>query len=297
MWPPPAAVIVLAIVGFSVAAPLVRTSHADPLAIAAWRLALSLPIIAMLLLPGRGWRQWRTLDRRALGLCVASGVALALHFWAWNVSLGLTSVAASVVLVDCHPVIVALCSALWLGERPTRAQWAGILAALAGAMLIAAGDLRIDALASSRRAVLGDLLALAGAVAVAMYYLAGRRLRQRLDLWPYVGLVYGVALVVLVCIAGARHVPLWPQPPREMAIFAGLALGPMLLGHTGMNWALRYLPAFVVSVAVLGEPVGASLLAAALPWIHEVPPAATLAGGALVLAGIALALPRAAPAP
>ncbi len=296
MRPPPAVVVAFAIVGFSVAAPLIRISRADPLAIAAWRLALSLPFIAAMLVPGRGWRQWRTLGRTELLLCLAAGVALALHFWAWNRSIGLTSVAASVVLVDLHPVIVAIFSGVWLAERPTLPQWAGIVAALLGAAVIAVGDAHSSGAGAAPHAVMGDLLALSGAVTVAMYYLAGRRVRQRLDLWPYVALVYGVALVVLLFAAALTGARVWPQPTHEVAILAALAVGPMLLGHTGMNWALRYLPAFVVSVAVLGEPVGASVLAAALPWIHEVPPGATLAGGALVLAGIALALPRTATA-
>jgi drug/metabolite transporter (DMT)-like permease len=83
------------------------------------------------------------------------------------------------------------------------------------------------------------------------------------------------------------------QPPRELAIFAALAVGPMLLGHTGMNWALKYAPAFVVNLTVLGEPVGATLLAALLPGIRELPTARTLAGGALVLMGILIALTHA----
>ena len=98
--------------------------------------------------------------------------------------------------------------------------------------------------------------------------------------------MYGACFVTLVAFAVAVRAPLAPQPARELTIFAALAAGPMLIGHTGCNWALRYLPAFVVNVALLGETVGATLLAAALPGIREVPPPATLAGGALILAGI-----------
>jgi drug/metabolite transporter (DMT)-like permease len=131
-------------------------------------------------------------------------------------------------------------------------------------------------------------------VTVALYYLAGRRLRQTLDLWPYVGLVYSACVLTLLVIAGIARIPLAPQPPREILIFTALALGPMLLGHTGMNWALRYLPAYVVTLTVLGEPVGATLLAAVLPGIREIPSPITLLGGAVVLGGILLALSRGA---
>jgi drug/metabolite transporter (DMT)-like permease len=190
-----------------------------------------------------------------------------------------------VVLVNTQPVIVALVSAAWLGERPAGRQWVGIAMAVLGAAVVAGPDLSAP-VGASRAALLGDALALLGAGAAALYFVAGRRLRATLDLWPYVALVYGACFVVLLLLAAALRVRIAPQPPRELTIFAGLALGPMLIGHTGGNWALRYLPAYVVNVALLGEALGATLLAAALPGIREVPPLTTLGGGALILAGI-----------
>jgi drug/metabolite transporter (DMT)-like permease len=160
-----------------------------------------------------------------------------------------------------------------------------------GAFVVAAQDFGGGA-AGGSRALLGDALALVGAVTAALYYTVGRRLRATLDLWPYVGLVYGACLATLLALALVMRVPLAPQPPRELAIFAALALGPMMLGHTGMNWALKYLPAYVVNLTVLGEPVGATLLAALLPGIGEIPTAWTLAGGALILLGVLVAAGR-----
>jgi drug/metabolite transporter (DMT)-like permease len=283
-------VLALAVGGISVAAPLIRLSDAHPLAIAIWRLAFALLVILVFLARSRGWEQWARLGRADLGLAAVAGVMLALHFWAWNTSIDLTTIAASVVLVNLQPLLVALFSALWLRESPTHMQWSGIGVALLGAIVIPlAGS--ASALPGSNP-VLGNALALIGAVTAAAYYLAGRRLRQKLDLWAYVTLVYGTALATLLLIAAAGAVPVLGQPPKELIIFAGLALGPMLLGHTGFNWALRYLPAYVVSLAVLGEPVGATLLAALLPGIREIPPPLVIAGGVLVLIGIALALPR-----
>src|SRR5262249_59866519 len=110
-----------------------------------------------------------------------------------------------------------------------------------------------------------------------------------LDLWPYVSIVYGVCFVMLLIFARAVHAPVLGQPPREIAIFAALAIGPMLFGHTGLNWALKYLPAYVVNLTLLGEPVGATFLAALLPGIRELPGVATFAGGGLILAGIYVA--------
>jgi len=290
----PILVLAAALLGISFAGPLVRLSHAPPLAIAVWRLAISMAVIGAIVGATGSWRQWRRLSRADALLALGAGVMLALHFWAWNASIGLTTVSASVVLVNIQPVIVAGASALWLRESPTRGQWIGILIAVAGAMVVGLGDAGAGAAAvgAPPHALLGDLLALAGGIAAALYYLAGRRLRRTLDLWPYVALVYGACLVVLLLFALGAGTPLAHQPPREMAIFAALALGPMLVGHTGMNWALRYLPAYVVNLTVLGEPVGATLLAALLPGIREVPPPATLVGGALLLTGILVTLTR-----
>ena len=281
--------LALALIGVSFSGPLVRLSQAHPLAIAAWRLGFSLIVVAAALLLTGEWRQWRRITRRELSIAVTAGALLALHFWSWNASVALTTVAASVVLVNTQPVVVALLSAVWLRETPTKRQWAGITIAMLGALIVALPDFVAPAdSAAHPRALLGDLLALGGAVTAATYFVAGRRLRATLDLWPYVALVYGSCFVTLLLLAVVAGAPLAPQPPHELAIFAGLALGPMLLGHTGLNWALKHSPAYVVNLTLLGEPVGATLIAAVLPGIREVPGPLTFVGGAVVLTGILL---------
>lgn len=281
-----------ALLGISLAAPLIRLSDAHPIAIAAWRLAFSL--IPILLI---GWRQgsfkaFRSLDHRLVVASVSAGVLLALHFWSWNASLRYTSVAASVTLVNLQPVIIAVFSARFLGERPSGRQWAGILLAMAGAIGLAWVDAPAGGTRAGSNALLGDALAVVGAITAAGYYLLGRSVRQVLDTWGYVLLAYGAALVTLLLLAIPAGASLWPQPPQELAIFVGLAVGPMLLGHTGMNWALGRLPAYIVNLTVLGEPIGATLLAAALPFIGEVPGVGTLLCGAVVLAGVVIAARR-----
>jgi drug/metabolite transporter (DMT)-like permease len=295
----PILVLAIALLGIAVAAPLIRLSHDPPLTIAVWRLGFSLLIIVPFLIRSRGWRQWPALTRDDVMIAIAAGVFLALHFWSWNASIFYTSVAASVVLVNTQPIIVALLSAIWLKEMPTPVQWSGITLAVAGACIVGWGDFSrtIGPAAAGNHALLGDGLALLGGIAVAIYYVAGRRLRGTLDLWAYVALVYSVCFVTLVGIALATATPLWPQPPREFAIFAALAIGPMLLGHTGLNWALKYLPAYLVVLTVLGEPIGATLLAAILPGIRETPSASTFLGGIVLLAGIAIAAMSRQPPP
>jgi drug/metabolite transporter (DMT)-like permease len=283
---PASLVLCLALIGISFAGPLVRLSHAHPLTIAIWRLGFSLIIIAVALLVTGTWRQWKRLDRAGTLVALGAGAMLALHFWSWNSSISLTTVAASVVLVNMQPAIVAVLSAGWLHEPPSRRQWLGIGIAMAGAFVVALPDLTAAPGTGASHALLGDALALAGAVTAACYFVAGRRLRSTLDIWPYVAVVYGTCFVILIALAAGVGAPVMGQPPRELGIFLALAVGPMLFGHTGLNWALKYLPAYVVNLTLLGEPVGATLLAAILPGIREVPGVSTLAGGVLILAGI-----------
>jgi drug/metabolite transporter (DMT)-like permease len=282
-------VLALSLLGISFAGPLVRLSDADPVAIAVWRLGFSLLIVAIFLIATGEWRDWKRIAPRELALAIAGGVALALHFWAWNASIHLTTIAASVTLVSLQPAVVAAISAVALREAPTSRQIGGIAIAILGAIVIALPDFKGGMAPGGNAPLLGNLLATSAAVTAAIYYTIGRSLRKTLGIWAYVGIVYSAAFLTLWLIALSRGVTLAPQPPRELAIFAGLALGPMLIGHTGMNWALKFLPAYVVNLTVLGEPVGATLLGALIPSIRQIPTASTLIGGAVVLGGVIIA--------
>ena len=282
-------VLALSLLGVSFAGPLVRLSSADPVVIAVWRLGFSLLIVGAFLLATREWRDWQRIAPRELLLAALGGVSLALHFWAWNASIHLTTIAASVTLVSLQPAVVATISAIALREAPSKRQILGIAVAISGALIIAAPDFRGGIPPSGNRPLLGNLLATSAAVTAAIYYTIGRHLRKSLGIWAYVGIVYSAAFLSLVLIAVSRGTLLTVQPPREIAIFAALAVGPMLVGHTGMNWALKYLPAYVVNLTVLGEPVGATLLGMLIPSIRQIPTLNTLVGGAVVLAGVVLA--------
>jgi drug/metabolite transporter (DMT)-like permease len=282
-------VLAFSLLGIAFAGPLVRLSTADPVAIAVWRLGFSLLIVGVFLVATGEWRAWKRISSSELALAAVGGVSLALHFWAWNASIHLTTIAASVTLVNLQPAVVAAISAVVLREAPSKRQILGIAVAIAGAFIVAAPDLRGGLAPAGNQPLLGNLLATSAAVTAAVYYTIGRRLRSSLAIWAYVGIVYSAAFVTLITIALSRGTVLAPQPPREIAIFAGLAIGPMLLGHTGMNWALKYLPAYVVNLTVLGEPVGATLLGALIPSIRQIPTVNTLVGGAIVLGGVLVA--------
>jgi drug/metabolite transporter (DMT)-like permease len=301
MSPSPLLVLLVAVLATTYAGPIVRFTAAPAVAIAFWRLALVLPVTgALALRQGRGERGVVPVGAtrpagshrpeplptpHSLVLIPLAGLLLALHFWSWIGSLRFTTVASSVVLVSLKPVFAWVIAALWLGEHPGRSEAWGIALAVLGASLIGLGDARL-----SLGALGGDALALAGAVTGAGYYVIGRRVRQTVGVWPYATAVYAGAAAVLALLALTRGTPLVGFTRRDWAVFAALAAGPMLTGHTGMNYALRHFRATTVNVAALGEPVGASVIAWIVPSIREVPPPTALVGGLLVLCGIALSL-------
>lgn len=285
---PPALALTAAVIAFSWAGPLVRLVDAAPaLAIALWRLLLAVGVILVLAgLRPEGWGPLRTLSRRSWGLGVGAGALLALHFWSWIASVQYTSVASSVILVSTQPVLVALLSALVLREQPSRREWLGLSLGVAGAAWIGLGHA-----GQGGQALLGDALAILAALLAAGYTLAGRALRPSVDLWSYVLVVYGSAAFMLLTVVVLHPgVPLVGYPKQDWWIFVALAAGPMLLGHTAVNYALRYTRAYLANLAVLGEPVGATLLAWLLPAIAEPPSMHTLVGGGVILCGIAITL-------
>src|SRR5881296_4320983 len=291
----PLLVLILAVLATTYAGPIVRFAAAPALAIAFWRLTLVLPVTGGLAVLEGSREQGAvpsgasggTAPRSPLPLMVLSGLLLAIHFWSWIASLRFTTVASSVVLVSLKPVFAWGLAAAWLREHPTRAEAWGIGLAVIGASLIGLGDARL-----SLGALGGDALALLGALTGAGYYVIGRRVRQTVGVWSYASAVYAVAAVTLGVVAAFRGAPLTGFGLRDWGVFAAMAAGPMLVGHTGMNYALQHFRATTVNVAALGEPVGATLIAWLVPAIHEVPTLRALVGGMLVLVGIGLSVGR-----
>jgi drug/metabolite transporter (DMT)-like permease len=272
------------IVAVSLASILIKFALAEqipPLVIAASRLG-----IASLIMTPLGWArardEIRSLTRGEALLAIASGVFLALHFAFWITSFDYTSVMSSVVLVATNPLFVALASVILLRESLTRSTWTGILVAVVGGFIVGAADL-----GANGASVAGDLLALAGSIAVSGYVLIGRRLRSKLSLLGYVGVVYSTAALILLTLAIASGASFADYSPSGYLLLILIALVPQVLGHTAFNYALRYISAALVAVLLLSEPVGATLLA--VPLLGEIPSRLKLLGGALVLAGILIA--------
>lgn len=289
--------IIIAILAVSTASIFIRFAQRDApsLVIAALRLTFASLILAPVALT-RYQLELRKLSRDDLLLGLLSGIFLAIHFATWISSLEYTSVASSVVLVSTGPLWVALLSPIFLKEPLTRPVMIGMLLALLGGTIIGLSDscqldvgLVCPPLSKfvQGRAFFGNFLALAGAWAVAGYLMIGRKLRAGMSLVPYIFIVYGIAsafLLVIMFVAG-QH-PTGYLPLTYIWILL-LALVPQLVGHSTYNWALRYLPAALVSITTLGEPVGSAILAYFI--LSEVPTPLTIFGGVLILMGIYLA--------
>jgi drug/metabolite transporter (DMT)-like permease len=294
---PPLAALAVGVAAASTASIFVRYAqgYAPSLVIAAYRMALATLVLLPVVLT-RGRASLRAMAWRQIWLSALSGVFLAVHFATWITSLQYTSVASSVVLVSTAPLFVALLSPSVLHETISARQVAGLGLALLGTLAIGLNDacsweaaLRCPSAAQlvAGGAAKGDLLALVGALAVACYMLIGRALRSDVPLLPYISLTYGSAAVTLLGTVLILRLPMAGYPAAAYGWFALLALLPQLVAHSTYNWALRYLSAAYVSVSLLGEPVGSTLLAFVL--LGERPGPLKLVGGVMILVGIVIA--------
>lgn len=277
--PVDAVLLAVAVAAVSTSAPLVRAAHAPALAIAFWRTALAVPFTGAVALR-RDRHRLAPADPRLRRRMVLAGVLLAGHFATWIPSLSYTSVASSVTLVTAQPVWVALI-ARHRGEHVAPAVWRGIGCALAGVVLLTGVDLAL-----TPRALLGDGLALAGGVLSAAYLVVGADVRRVTSTAVYSTWCYGVAGLALLAVCLVGRQPLAGYGAGAWAAIAGLTLGPQLLGHTLVHRVVRTLSPTLVSVAILFEIVGSTLLA----WwfFDEVPPASVVPAAALIAVGVVL---------
>ncbi len=301
---PPGLMMVISVLASSSGAIFVRYAQgeAPSLVIAAWRLGLGTLIMAPFALGGHR-KLLEQMTRRQLELILLSGFFLAGHFACWITSLNYTTVASSAVLVSMSPLLVALISTFILKEPLPGVAWVGLVIAIAGSGLVAFGEGMISAGNStlvdapshfSETRLLGNLLALGGAVFIAGYLSIGRKLRASIPLPPYAFTVFGTAALILLAAALLNHESLTGYSSSVYLWFLLLGLIPQTLGHAGFNWALKYLPASVVSISLLGEPIGSTILALIL--LGETPAPFEIMGGVLILAGIYLAASRQKPA-
>ena len=272
------------VVSFALSPILVRLAEAaggsSGLAVAAWRTGLSVLLLAPFAIP-RVKREWSALSRRDVVGTSAAGVLLGLHFICWIESLYHTSVASSTVLVTTSPIILAVLGYVLLGERLRAGVVGGIVVAVLGAALIAYGD----AAHAATGTLFGNALAFAAALLASGYLLIGRVVRQRVSWMTYVFPLYTAAALTTLAAALWQGAPLLGYDGVFYGICLAMAAGPQLVGHGAFNYALQYVPAALVGMLALLEPVGASILAYFL--FGEAPAPLAVVGMVTVLAATA----------
>jgi drug/metabolite transporter (DMT)-like permease len=274
------AALAVAVLSVSSSGPMIAYVAVPALAIAFWRNAMAVAVLAPAALARRfGELVALTGPARREGvLSILAGVALAFHFACWVPSVRLTTVATSTALVATQPVWQGMIAAAQ-GRRLPWVTWVGIGLAVAGAGAAMGADVAV-----SGRAVLGDLLAVAGAVAGAAYVALGERARATTSTTSYTAVCYTVCATALLIACLAARVPLGGYTPGAWLVLAGIAVGPQLLGHSLFNFALRRVAATTISVIILLEVPGAAFISWA--WLGQVPRPAALAGLGLLLAGV-----------
>jgi drug/metabolite transporter (DMT)-like permease len=270
--------MLIGVLAVSFAAVFIRLADAPPLVIAAYRLTLA----AIVLVPFtsvKAFKSLKRLSRRDILLVILASVSLALHFGLWITSLSYTSIASSVVLVTSHPAFVAVISYFLWHERLNKITIGGIVVALAGVVVINYGGFTFGS-----QAFLGNILALLAGFVVAAYLISGHQLGKRIDILSYLTLIYTFAAVIMLAAVFIMGYSLFGYSSDTYIMLVLLAVVPQLIGHSAFNLAVRMVPVTLVSVSILGEPVGATLLG----WLilGETPTAGEIAGGLLILGGI-----------
>jgi drug/metabolite transporter (DMT)-like permease len=277
----PLVILVIGIFGVSTGAIFARLADAPALVTAAYRLGLA----ALVLVPLAAWKardELRSLSIREYKLAVLSGFFLALHFASWISSLDYTAIANSVVLVNTIPLWVGLLTPLIAKDRLAKATVISIIVSVIGGGIVGFGDF-----ATGDQALLGDLLAVIGAICAAIYLLLGRNLRPKLSLLSYVAICYGSAALFLWLAVIALQLPVSGYDTQTIAAFWAMALVSQIIGHSSYNWALKWFSTGFVAVALLGEPIGSTIMAylifdEGLTW-------SKLIGGLFILSAIYIA--------
>ncbi|RKX18712.1 MAG: EamA family transporter [Candidatus Zixiibacteriota bacterium] len=274
--------LIIATFAVSWASILIKLSGAEALPTAFYRMALASAILAIPAVP-RLIKIFPKLTGQQLILLFLSGLALGLHFATWVTSLFYTTISNSVILVATQPVFLMIMETILLKEKIVGKAILGMLMALCGMIIITGGDISLGA-----EHLRGDLLALAGAFFAGIYLLIGRKLRVDLNNLEYIFIVYSIAALFLLIISLSYNENITDYPARTWIFFLLLALIPTVVGHSLYNWLLKYIPAYRVATVILGEPIGATILA--IFFFYQIPGWWTMIGGVMILLGIYIVL-------
>ncbi|WP_047981038.1 DMT family transporter [Ornithinibacillus contaminans] len=277
----PYVAVVVGVISVSTSAVLVKLASEAPAAIIAnYRLLFAVLLMApIILLKYR--HEFKLIQKKDWILSIVAGIFLAFHFILWFESLNYTSVASSVVLVTLQPIFAFIGTFLFFRERFTPGAIISMIIAILGSVIISWGDFQLSGMA-----LFGDILAFIGAIAITAYFLLGQNARKRLSLMTYTFVVYGVSSITLIVYNLLVQNPFVGYPADNWIIFLVLAIVPTFLGHTLFNWALKWLSTSTISMAIVFEPIGASILAYFV--LHEKITWSQWLGGTIVLFGLFL---------
>ena len=276
----------ISVVSVSFAAIFIVSTDAPALSIAFYRLFFTfLLILPFVILHKKTRHELLNLPRPTLLIMTGIGLILAAHFALWITSLDLTSVASSVILVTAHPLLVGPVSHFFFKERLSAINAVGIVLSVMGVIILVYGNYGF---AVGLDTIEGNILAILGGVGAGLYILGGRKMRKTVSIGSYAFVVYAVGTIALFLICLIFNAPVINLSLRDYGIIFLMAVVAGIFGHTLYNWSLEHVRASLASVVLLGEPIGSSLLAFALPWIQQIPSYYTIIGGAIILFGIYL---------
>lgn len=254
-------ILLVGVISISFAAIFVRfCDDVPPLMIATYRLIFASIIVISIFRLKR--YTISSITKKDLILSVISGIILSVHFYTWFTSIKLTSIASSVVLVTTSPIFVGIFSFLFFKEKQSINIIIGIALSIIGSTILTIGDVNINnTLKLDKNALIGDIFAIFGAIAAAIYMMIGSKVREKLDIIPYITITYtssALTLLLISLLSGQTFVGYKPSSYINMFL---LAVIPQLIGHTSLNWALKHLKSSMVAIVTLGEPIGAAILA------------------------------------
>ncbi len=269
--------LIIGALSVSTSAILVKWAQAPAAVIAFYRLFFTVLLMTPFFIPYL--RELPTISKRDWLFSTVSGVLLAFHFILWFESLNYTSVTSSVVLVTLQPLFAFIGGYVFFKEKLTIGAFLSGMLAIVGSMIISWGDFQV-----SGKALLGDILALLACMMVTGYWLFGQDLRKRLSLMTYTYVVYGVSSITLLLYVLVFRYPLLSYGKTDWLCFILLAIVPTLLGHSLMNWSVKWVSAATISMSILFEPVGSAILAYFL--LGEIIQPSQWIGGVFILTGI-----------
>ncbi len=273
----PKLVVFIGTLGISISPILIKASHSQAMTIAFYRMLITVLILSPYVLI-KNKAEFKSLSKSTISNIAISGTFLGLHFSAWILSLKYTTVASATILVNLSPIILLIIT-FFLKEKISKKQFFSVVFAFLGSIILAFGDFF-----SGSDAVLGDMFAILGAFFVSIYLLLGNKVRQTVSMSTYTYLAYLFAMITIFVLNLFVKHSLIINDTNEFFLFICMAVFPTLLGHSLFSWSLKYVKATMVSMAILVEPVIASILAIFI--FSEVPTLYQIIGSLIVLLAI-----------